>query len=420
MAQYNFEGDIDNLTESQLQFFRDIIKDQGLENSKVVFEPVGKAGDNYVANVKKITAEGENGTLKLFAKIAPTEEIIWEGENTCLYFQNEHVMYTEVLPKFVQLQKDAGVPEEDQFKYAKCYGSYTEKLKEIMVFEDLKALNYIMMDRFEPLPKDCIKSVLKNLAVLHSLSYVCREKDPEAYNNYKSKLHDVRSLIDGPTGEQMRVYLQLTEDDTLAILEDPALVDIVKGKISSSLSDAAKLAKADVDNQYNVIIQGDAWTNNLMFKFEDGKPPTSIMVDYQLSKSCCPMFDLMYMIFNGSDHETRKHHYYDWIDYYHSEVGKSLAYFDLDVNTIYPRIVLDEDLKRYGKILFGSCVAVVNLLVRKSEDVAKGMETLQRDDLTVAEQAQEFSLLVSDDETKKLFKNRVIGLIDSFTMFGLL
>ncbi|XP_075981976.1 uncharacterized protein LOC142980464 [Anticarsia gemmatalis] len=420
MAQYNFEGDIDNLTEAQLQFINEAIKEQGIKNYKALFEPLGKAGDNYIASVKRINVQGENGTLNMIAKIAPTQEILWQ-DKTFLFFKNEHLVYTEILPKYVQLQKEAGIPEEEWFRYAKCYGSFTERGKEVLLLEDLNVYNYTMMDRFKPLSKECIKSVLKNLAILHSLSYVFREKDQDTYNSFKENLVDMWVTKDepDPTAEQMKFFFQSMENDVAALMaNEPYYVNIAKGNIAGSLNLASEIAKADKDSKYNVIIQGDAWTNNLLFKLEEGKDPASIMIDYQLSKSSSPVYDLIYLIFNGTDYESRKQNYYDWIDYYHSELDKSLSNFDLKVNFIYPRDRLDDDLKRYGKVLFGFVITLINVLVRKSEDVAEGMKIMEEGDL--AAQAEQLSVMQSDNETKTRFRTKVVELIDSFKEFELL
>ncbi|MBN4724570.1 hypothetical protein H4F31_24640, partial [Escherichia coli] len=95
-----------------------------------------------------------------------------------LMFRNEHVMYTAVLPKFTELQKDAGIPENEQLRYAKCYGSLSEPPNEVILLEDLKTVDFTMLDRFQPLSNNCVKSVLKNFAKLHSVSMALRYKEP--------------------------------------------------------------------------------------------------------------------------------------------------------------------------------------------------------------------------------------------------
>ncbi|XP_075982293.1 uncharacterized protein LOC142980667 [Anticarsia gemmatalis] len=418
MAQYNFEGVIDDLTEPQKEFIYKTINEHGFKNSKVLFEPVGKAGDNFIADVKRLTIQHENGSSTMVAKLSPIHEMARRAQNSQLLFKNEHIMYTEVLPKFVQLQKEAGVPEEEHFRYPKCYGSYSEYPHEVILLEDLKSSDFTMLDKIKPLPNDCITSVLKNLAVLHSMAHVCRHKEPDTYKKFQESLVDMVKVDAVAFGSEfMSNVFKFFEKMMLALLEDPEDINVAKDKVMAAFPNAVKLAETDKDSEHNVIVQGDAWTNNLMFRFEDGKP-ISIMIDYQRSRNCNPVYDIMFMIFNGSDHEERKDHFYEWIDYYHSELGKSLAYFDLDVNSIYPRDALDADLKKYGNVMFGFCLGINNMLVRKSEDTAMVMAAIHSDNME--ERLTEILKMRPDEETVALFRSKTKGLIDSFNQFNLL
>lgn len=145
------------------------------------------------------------------------------------------------------------------------------------------------------------------------------------------------------------------------------------------------------------------------------------MIDYQISRNGNPVVDIMYMIFSCTDYESRKQHYYDWIDYYHSELEKALSEFNLKANYVYPRDKLDADLKRYGKLAFGLSVVLASMLIRKSDDAAKmmaAMENIQTENLEA--QMEEFSISNLDEETQDLYKKKIFGLIKSFIEFGLL
>ncbi|KAJ8720716.1 hypothetical protein PYW08_006181 [Mythimna loreyi] len=380
MAQYNFEGDIDNINEHQLAFINKVIQEQDLKVTKVVFSSVGQAGDNFVANVKRISIEGENGSLKMIVKIAPAFEMARKMMNTESMFQNEHTMYTEVLPTLVQLQKAAGVPEEEQLRYAKCYGSHIEAPNEVVILEDLSELDFVMLNKFDSLSDDCVKSVLKNFAILHSLSYVLKKKQPEKFELLKNKLIDVWSLA--AADPEAMAQMQVMEDNILTVFDNEAHKSIVRNKIANMFKLGAKLSKT-ADNKYSVIQQGDAWTNNIMFKFVGDELVQSIMIDYQVSRNNSPVVDLLYMIFNCTDHETRSKNYYNWIDYYHTELDNSLSNFGMKANFVYPKDQLDADLKRYGKLLFGLSILLANMLTRDSAEASKFMEAIKGDDVGV-------------------------------------
>lgn len=115
----------------------------------MVFSPVGQAGDDFVANVKRINIEGKNGNLKMIVKIASVFKTARKMKITEIRFNNEHTMYTVILPKLVQLQKDAAVPEKEQLKYAKCYGSLMEAPNEVVILKDLNKSGFTMVNKFE-------------------------------------------------------------------------------------------------------------------------------------------------------------------------------------------------------------------------------------------------------------------------------
>ncbi|XP_075982061.1 uncharacterized protein LOC142980514 [Anticarsia gemmatalis] len=336
--------------------------------------------------------------------------------NTEVLFRNEHIMYTEVLPKFLQMQKEAGIPEEELIKYPKCYGSSSEARNEVIILEDLKPLGFTMLDRMEPLPNDCIYSILKSFAIYHSLSYVLRQREPGTFDRYKSSL--TNTLLDMARQEESKQYFVEIESNILSILEDPEQINIARNKIIDSLNNMININKEDMENKYSVIVQGDCWTNNVMFRFEDEKLADTMLIDYQISRTASPVCDLLYMILNCTDHETRKQHFTEWLDYYHEELEKSLFHYDLKVNLVYSRDRIDADLMRYGRLMFGLCAFLSNILIRSPEDAAKVQKLMQSE--SMFEKPEEYSVANLDEETKNRFRKRVSGYISTLCDFGLL
>lgn len=81
---------------------------------------------------------------------------------------------------------------------------------------------------------------------------------------------------------------------------------------------AKKTADQQVNCTFKVLNHGDTWVNNLMFKYENGKPIDVIFVDYQMSYYSSPGLDLNYFINTSPHNEIREnqideilHVYYD-------------------------------------------------------------------------------------------------------------
>ncbi|XP_047027754.1 uncharacterized protein LOC124635849 [Helicoverpa zea] len=415
MAQYNFEGDLENLNDRQLQFIHKVILEHDAKFKKATFCKLGQAGDNFVGNVKRISVEGEERTMKMVLKYAVSDETLRGVTNTEVMFKNEHIMYTKVLPTFVELQKTVGVPEKDQLRYAQCYGSFNEAPYEVIILEDLNESGYKMLNKFNSLTYDSVISILKNFAAIHSLSYVLKNKEPEKFEDFKEQLTDPwKSAYDNP---EMKSRFQIVEDEIVSVLEGSAYKKLVENKIVKIFELREKFIELEKTNKYSVIQQGDAWTNNIMFKI-DHDPVQSILIDFQASFNSNPVIDLLFMIFNCTDHETRSKHYYDWIDYYHSELDKSLSNFGLKACSIYPRDQMDADIKSYAKLIFGQSLVLANMLMRDPKEAADLVEAMRdMDRSAIPDSMKTGSLQV---QTQNRIKNRIFGVINSFQDFGLL
>lgn len=77
-------------------------------------------------------------------------------------------------------------------------------------------------------------------------------------------------------------------------------------------------AEQQANCTFKVLNHGDSWVNNLMFKYENGKPVDVIFVDYQMSYYSSPGLDLNYFINTSPRNEIREsqiddilHVYYD-------------------------------------------------------------------------------------------------------------
>lgn len=267
MAPPNFEGDFQDISEVQLEFIKKVIEEQGYQDCKVTIKAAGVAGDNYSASVKRITVEGENGTLSMIGKIAPTNEMVRRRMGAQFSFGNECIIYLEFLPKLRELQKKVDTPEEDLYKFPKCYGANPEAPNEVILLEDLKSSDYNMLDRLKPLSDECMRSVLKNLAIYHSLSYVLKNKEPETFDYFKESLKDMWGAMLAFPKEEFGFFFQL-EDFAIGVLDDPEHKSIVKNKVVEVVERAAKMAKFELGSRYSVIQHGDSWVNNIMFKFE--------------------------------------------------------------------------------------------------------------------------------------------------------
>ncbi|KAL0829687.1 hypothetical protein ABMA28_003192 [Loxostege sticticalis] len=413
MASLQLEGALEGVSEKQQQFIREVLEKRGFTNNKVLFEPAGKVGDNYVANVKRITVKVEGGDdFKMIAKIATQLESLRTVMSTNIMFNNEIIMYEQFLPKINSLQVEAGVPEKDRLKFAQCYGCLSEEPHELVLLEDLKVLGYAMLDRLSTMNEDAVLLVLKNFAILHSMSYVLKHLEPETYTSFSSRLIQMWSIVFNKP--EQRAFMEQVENGALEVLDDENYKKAIRGVVSQTHTFADKIKKHE-NPKYLAIQQGDAWTNNLMFKLNGDTPVDSIMIDYQVSSETSPVADILYFIFTCTDHATRSKQYLKWIDYYHEQLDKSLSNFGLKANFVYPKEYLDADLKRYSKSFFGVVIMLNTMLTRNPEEAAQMHDALTNFD---EEKMGEMGVQTLSGDTISKYKQKLHDLIDSYRQFG--
>ncbi|XP_028178752.1 uncharacterized protein LOC114366174 [Ostrinia furnacalis] len=241
----------------------------------------------------------------MIAKVAPQLEAVRTGLQTPYLFNNEIIMYEQVLPKFKSLQEEAGVSENEILRYAHCYGCLSEEPNEVILLEDLKPLDYVMLDRRAPMSNEAVLLVLKNFATIHSMSYVLKHLEPETYENFSNRLTDVWKLMTNE--EDQMVFLALAEQSALEVLDDEEYKKYIRGVVSQMNAQLPKIKKHE-NPKYLIIQQGDSWTNNIMFQLDEGKPTNAIMIDYQLANENSPVADFLYFVFCCTDHASRSEH----------------------------------------------------------------------------------------------------------------
>lgn len=140
------------------------------------------------------------------------------------------------------------------------------------------------------------------------------------------------------------------------------------------------------------------------------------MIDYQISKESSPVADITYLIFNCTDFVARSKYFHDWINYYHSELEKCLIQYGLKIDT-YPRDQLEMDLRRHAKFALGQSIMLASFLIQESKDAANFKQAIN-DNKPMGDVFKTYKLTLWNATTLKKFKNRVIGLIDTFCKLG--
>ncbi|XP_037794503.1 uncharacterized protein LOC119589919 isoform X5 [Penaeus monodon] len=265
-----------------------------------------RKGDNYVALVTSVEAEytlgGAGGQVSYVIKANPCHDAKSYENVTHAIFLKEADFYTNLLPHMNSVLQAANVGVLDM---PLCYYSRMERKKELIILEDLRTRGFKMFDRRKGLDIAHAKLALKGLAKLHAASLLLQERKPESL---KAKLlnRPWGNLVEGSTN--VLPILERTLDTSIIILSkiggyESSIVWVknVKAKLQEIFENDVKSTK------YHVLCHGDAWNNNMLFRYSDDASPAEVMLlDLQACRRVSFANDLNFLLYTSLTGDVRK------------------------------------------------------------------------------------------------------------------
>uniref|UniRef100_A0A182KBV4 CHK domain-containing protein n=1 Tax=Anopheles christyi TaxID=43041 RepID=A0A182KBV4_9DIPT len=294
--------------------------------------PATAAGDNYLSDVFWIRVEYDGGASekRLLAKCMPDIGDRGATLDVLDAFRKESETFQHLLPEFSRLVSTDG---REQFG-AKCYYATTEPVRTI-VFEDLKALGYRMCDRTQGgLDYEHMMLVMRKIATFHAASMLYAGQSAEHQHRLASRyaygLHNpqeqpadcriLQALQKGLT-KFISVASDWTELEGEVLRKLEVLLPVFKERIADCVKPRQPGAR------YEVLNHGDLWSNNMMFRYDDGGTGAVreiMFVDYQISNYGSPGLDLVYTLYNCPHRDVRLERREELLTEYHRVLGETL------------------------------------------------------------------------------------------------
>lgn len=351
-----------------------VMKNTKMTSPKFHITRASKEGDNYVGLVYRVTIEGtENGEAKSVVVILKTRRFnkMWDDATNQFtnLFQREIYFYQTILPIFQKIVKEHG-------KIVDCspslYCARSEVGKEILILENLNPKGYVMKSAIQ-LDYPHASLALKKLGEFHSYSFLTRVADPTSFE--KLKVEEL-FLKKEPPSEKMSFFRDLVINVAIKALadEDKHYTERLQRFIDNLTNEMADAVDGKQAEPYAILIHGDFWTNNMLFKYDqEGKPCDIRFIDFQVCRYASPVIDLVYTFFCCCAPETRSKYYDRLLHDYHEALSKSLESFGYDPNDFFPYEVLSEHLMKFGK--FGAGMALFCLPIFYNDSDDKSLET---------------------------------------------
>ncbi|XP_043261175.1 uncharacterized protein LOC122402452 [Colletes gigas] len=254
---------------------------------------------------------GESRGFPLLVKMLP-EDTDRSGTAFDAY-QNEEMFYSKMTAKY-------GTDLSP-----KCYladlGRYG---RPVIVLDDLEAVDYAPADG--ELDEDRLRLCVKVLGKFHGRGLRLKATEPDVFREYESKLLEIAL-----TDESMAQYEKRSNRlmDTLESLPDSRLAENVRKKLNKSPLETLKSIVSEV-NEISTICHGHFSHDNLLFKYQNGKPIDVKVIDWQTMRYCSPAVDLGPILLYNMKRENGP-----------TELQEILALYAESVKSEYPEISIE-------------------------------------------------------------------------------
>ncbi|XP_058443776.1 uncharacterized protein LOC131425709 [Malaya genurostris] len=351
---------------------------------KFEISPATSSGDNYMSDVFRIQIKfrtspnaKKSEQVSLVVKCLPDTGSRGSVIKEMNVYEKEAKMFLDVVP---QLSKIAN----NEFFAAKCF--YATRVPECMlVFQDLKSLNYVMANRHAGLDFDHCALIMHKIGKYHAASMAYAERNMGVMNKYfhfnmfNPAVEQKSDCINIIFEKGLATLIEVAESswdnfDSSILVKLKKLLPVYVAKIEACLTQK-------FTDGFKVLNHGDLWCNNMLFKYnpQSGKVEDVVFVDYQICFYSSPGVDLNYAIANCPNLETRNRTD-ELIGIYYQSLSETLKTIG------YSRIPTMADVQHeIRRMEFFSLVSIVSILpivmMEKTDAVELSFEAFANEEL---------------------------------------
>lgn len=307
---------------------RNSLEDNSVTLEKFTIVPGSNIGDNFICQIIRIKLfydiKGQKQEISIIGKIMHLTNLIKFFTKDHDSFQTEASLISNTLPKMYSLVHH----KIDRF-YPRTVA--IDGIHKTIYMEDLREMGYEMARTKRSLDFFHAKVAIKSLALMHASSYLLLKKHPEIKDMYLNSFWKTHpGSICEKTATQNLSYLFEAVNQWPISFEYKNKLRKLKGNLYRMGSNAYNRK----ENSFNVLLHGDCWLNNFMFKYDGKKVIDAKMFDFQYSNYNSIGLDLNFFIFKSTSEEVKTHHINELLTiYYQSFVGITgkIEGFDADV-----------------------------------------------------------------------------------------
>lgn len=351
-----------------MEMLHTIAKREGISNPKFDISKGSERGDGYCGEKTRVALKGDNKSMDLFVKGAPTDDAFKKAFDPRPIFLLEIMFYTDILPIFndFQISKKISNPFTSLIE---CFDTCNDAENEVLVLQNVKSLGYEQWNKKNQMNKEHVEFVYTEYGKYHGISYALRDQKPEVYQGLLDRLPVVAMEQMGRTMPDS--FNQMAELGR-GLFDPVKEADLYKKYVAylDYLPDYVQKL-ADQTDQYRVFIHGDCWSSNMMFKYASSdkmRPEKMCFLDFQICASHSPAMDLSYFMYSSSPKEI-----YDNLDHYlqvyYDSLSKTIRDLGSDPEALIPFAELKNQWKKFSRYGLMMSSIVLKICIQEEDEV---------------------------------------------------
>ncbi|XP_062124123.1 uncharacterized protein LOC133837394 [Drosophila sulfurigaster albostrigata] len=327
MADQNNEFTTDELEAPSwlnTQFLEQVLSkhegDEQLAVKTIKVSPATLKGDHYASIMFRVVVEYTNkqgnASKSLIVKTMPqVEGFKKEQLNESHIFRTEIGMYTEVLPKFEAVLREAG---DNTSLCVPCIYHSLEP-QQVMIFDDLVPLGYIVVRDREP-TMDEVRLAFSKLAKWHAVSFKMIKDQPEVFQKFKYSLMELPKITEDPFMYGIDFFIRMLDEVPDLKGYKPSLERIRENLVENFRAPFVEHRENRQDDAYYVLCHGDLYIRNMMFKHDKvtNVAEDCMLIDFQMSNVGPMPNDIIYATYQMLSPDQRQNHLEELIRFYFS------------------------------------------------------------------------------------------------------
>jgi len=330
---------------------------QRLEITKCKVKYTETGDDHFTSTILLINLELKfehqvPQTYSLLVKLSPDDPILRNYLDTNVLFHKEIHMYTEVIP-FVEEFLRKRMTDLLGEIFPKCYyaesGAACVGGRDIIVLEDMVPRGFTPSAERLVLDYEHCAVALRQLAGYHAVFYGLKKLEISRFHGMVKNIRARNWSQIFP--EDMNYFFKTTSYRGVKYLEgrqemNQTTLDRVKNRLEHATQYLVNLMEPT--EPLAVLCHGDFCRNNILFRYDSGKPCDAVLFDFQNVKYASPAIDLSLFMYMNTSSELRNHDWDDLFGEYHATLTRTLArILGCSVEELLPDYGLDEFQKDF-------------------------------------------------------------------------